>query len=267
MRFVSSLAWAVVNTLQYAWFGAYSFVLFFVSIVIYAITWNAETALALGRVLYAPINWTVGLSSVLIEGREHMPARGPFLLMMNHQSMVDIPLAWHICPVSVRFISKKAIAYFPVFGWALWLYGMVWLSRGDAREALRAIKKAVGILQRGDVVCAYPEGTRSRDRRIAPFKEGVFLLAAKAGVPIVPVAVEGAGVLAPAKGFSPRPVNVRVRIGPPISTTGKKRDALLREVRDCIIDMHVAIGGQGGDKATAVADEVAPGREREPVPA
>ncbi len=264
---MSTVAWAVVNTLQYAWFGAYSFVLFWVTFAIYAITWNADSALAIGRVLYAPINWKVGLASVLVEGRAHMPAQGPFLLMMNHQSMVDIPLAWHICPVAVRFISKKAIAYFPVIGWALWLYGMVWLSRGNAREALRAIKKAAGILQRGDVVCAYPEGTRSRDGRIAPFKEGLFLLAVKAGVPIVPVAIEGAGVLAPAKGFSPRPVNVRVRIGAPIATKDKKRDVLLREVRDAIIDMHVAIGGKGGDKACAIADEHAADRERQAVPA
>lgn len=267
VRIVSAMAWAVVNTLQYAWFGAYSFVCFLVSFVIYAVTWNAESALAIGRVIYAPVNWRVGLSSVLVEGRENIPARGPFLLMMNHQSMVDIPLAWHICPVAVRFISKKAIAYFPVFGWALWLYGMVWLSRGDAREALRAIKKAAGILQRGDVVCAYPEGTRSRDGRIAPFKQGVFLLAVKAGVPILPVAIDGAGVLAPAKGFSPRPVNVRVRVGAPIPTTGKRRDALLREVRDVIIDMHLAIGGQGGDKETPIADEAAPSGARAPVPA
>ena len=259
--------WALVNTVQYAWFGAWSCVCFVLSILVYALTWNAESAIAIGRILYGPVSWKVGLSSVLIEGRENIPKGGPFVLMMNHQSMVDIPLAWQICPVSVRFIAKKAIAYFPVIGWAMWVYGMVWLERGDARAALRGLKKAAALLESGRVVCAFPEGTRSRDGTIAPFKKGVFLLAGKAGVPILPVALEGAGVLAPAKGFSPRPVNIRVRVGAPIATAGKKREALIREVRDAIIDMHLAIGGKGGDKENPISQEAPPRASQDAVPA
>lgn len=264
---LAKAAWALVNTLQYAWFGGWSAICFVVSLFIYAITWNAESALGIGRTLYGPLSWKVGLSSVLIEGRENIPKSGPYVLMMNHQSMVDIPLAWQICPVSVRFIAKKAIAYFPVIGWAMWVYGMVWLERGDARAALRGLKKAAAILESGRVVCAFPEGTRSRDGTIAPFKKGVFLLAGKAGVPILPVALEGAGVLAPAKGFSPRPVNIRVRVGTPIATAGKKREALIREVRDAIIDMNLAIGGKGGDKENAISEEAALRPSGEAVPA
>lgn len=260
VRFVSAATWVVVNTLQYAWFGAYSAACFVVTMVVYGITWNAESALALGRVLYAPINMQVGLTAVIIEGREHLPARGPFVMMMNHQSMVDILIAWLICPLPVRFISKRAIAFFPVIGWAMWLTGMVWLDRGDARAALRAINKAAAILARGRIICTFPEGTRSRDGVIAPFKKGVFLLAIKAGVPIVPVALDGTGVLAPAKGFSPRPVNIRVRIGAPIATVDVQREALMRQVRDTIIDMQVELGGEGGDKNNAIAIEAAPRR-------
>lgn len=267
MSVLAKVLWPVVNALQYAWFGAFSAFCFVISLVVYGVTFNAESALSVGRVLYAPLNWRVGLSTLLVEGREHIPPQGPYVLMMNHQSMVDIPLAMHICPVSVRFIAKKSIAYFPVIGWAMWIFGMVFLERGNARTALRALKKAAALLERGLVVCAYPEGTRSRDGRIAPFKKGLFLLASKAGVPIVPVAIDGAGVLAPAKGFSPRPVNIRVRIGAPIPTVGKNREALIREVRDAIIDMNLEIGGQGGDKNTPVADEAAPRRAQEAVPA
>lgn len=265
VKLLVKLLWAVVNLAQYLWFGAYSACCFAVSLVVYGITWNAESALAIGRILYGPLSWKVGLASVLVEGRENIPAHGPYVLMMNHQSMVDIPIAWQVCPVSVRFIAKKAIAYFPVIGWAMWVYGMVWLERGDARAALRGLKKAAALLERGMVVCAFPEGTRSRDGVIAPFKKGVFLLASKAGVPIVPVALEGAGVLAPAKGFSPRPINVRVRVGAPIVTTGKNREALIREVRDAIIDMNVALGGRGGDKQHAIADETPTRRIEEAV--
>lgn len=256
MRTASEAVWLVVNVSQYAWFAAYSAVCFVLSLVVYAITWNAESAISLGRVLYGPVNMKVGLSSLIVQGRENIPERGPYVLLMNHQSMVDIVIAWLICPASVRFIAKRAIAYFPVIGWAMWVYGMVWLERGDARAALRGIKKAAAILERGMILCAFPEGTRSRDGTIAPFKKGVFLLAAKAGVPIVPVALEGAGVLAPAKGFRPRPVNIRVRIGAPIATRGVERAVLIHQVRDAIIDMNLALGGKGGDKANAIASEV-----------
>lgn len=260
MRVASAAAWAVINFLQYAWFGIYSGVCFAVSLVVYGVTWNSESALALGRVVYAPINMQVGLAVVLVEGREQLPKSGPYLLMMNHQSMVDITIAMLICPSAVRFISKRAIAFFPVIGWAMWLYGMVWLDRGDPRAALRAINKAAALLARGRIICTFPEGTRSRDGVIAPFKKGVFVLAAKAGVPIVPVALDGTGTLAPAKGFSPRPVNIRVRIGAPIDPAGQEREALMRRVRDTIIDMQLDLGGKGGDKDDAIAVEAAPRR-------
>ena len=257
---LSGAVWLVVNTLQYAWFAGYSVVCFVWCLLVYAITWNSESALSVGRVLYGPVNLAVGLSSLIVEGREHMPTKGPYVLMMNHQSMVDILIAWLICPLSVRFIAKKAIAYFPIIGWAMWIFGMVWLERGDARAALRGLKKAAAILARGMIICTFPEGTRSRDGVIAPFKKGVFLLAGKAGVPIVPVAIDGTGVMAPAKGFRPRPVNIRVRIGAPIATVGIEREALMRLVRDTIIDMNLTIGGLGGDKATVIAVEAGPRR-------
>jgi len=106
------------------------------------------------------------------------------------------------------------------------------------------------------VIIAFPEGTRSRDGRIRPFKKGIFRVALEAGVPIVPVAVEGSGKVLPADGFQPRPGRIRARIGEPIDTRAysvESRDRLIRDVRDAIIDLHLEIGGAGGDRNDPIA--------------
>jgi 1-acyl-sn-glycerol-3-phosphate acyltransferase len=77
----------------------------------------------------------------------------------------------------------------------------------------------------------------------------------KAKVPIVPVAAVGLNVFTPVKGWHPRPVDIRVKVGDPIPTENERdRDALIRRVRDTMIDMHVSIGGAGGDKSNAIAE-------------
>jgi 1-acyl-sn-glycerol-3-phosphate acyltransferase len=256
MRFVKATLWFLMNAFQAFWLGFYCFFCFLVSLVLYALTWNGEPALGLGRTIFGPVNVAFGFSDLVVEGEENFPKDSPFILMMNHQSMADIMIAWMIAPVSVRFIAKRQLLYVPVIGWAMALYNMVPIDRGNARAALKALKKAARILKNGISIATFPEGTRTKDGTIGPFKKGVFLLAEKSGVPIVPVALEGAGVFAPRKGWNPRPVTMRVKVGAPIPTDGDlTRDALIKKVRDTIIDMHLEIGGKGGDKENAVAEE------------
>jgi 1-acyl-sn-glycerol-3-phosphate acyltransferase len=250
------LLWLAINAFQLFWLGFYSLFCFLVSVLVFALTWNGDTALSIGRTIYGPVNVRFGFSDLVIDGLENFPKQGPYILMMNHQSMADIMAAWMIAPHAVRFIAKRQLLYVPVIGWGMMLYGMVPIDRGDARAALKALKKAARILKNGLVVCAFPEGTRSKDGFIGPFKKGVFLLAEKAGVPIVPVAIEGAAVFVPRTGWKPRPVTMRVKVGKPIATDGDlKREQLIKQVRNAIIDMHVEIGGKGGDKDRAVAEE------------
>ena len=253
------VGWVMVNTLQALWLCAFSLFCFLIVMLLYAITWNPETALSTARVFYGPVNVFLGLSTLVVEGQENFPRDKPYILMMNHQSMADIMVAWMITPMPVRFIAKHVLSYVPVVGWVMWIFGMVSIDRGDAHAAARALKQAARVLKNGRSLCAFPEGTRTRDGRIGPFKKGVFLLASKAGVPIVPVAAEGLNVFAPRTGWHPRPVTIRVRIGTPIATDDDDatRDVLIKRVRDAMIDMHVAIGGLGGDKLHAVADSKA----------
>jgi 1-acyl-sn-glycerol-3-phosphate acyltransferase len=102
----------------------------------------------------------------------------------------------------------------------------------------------------------YPKSTRTRDGRVLPFKKGPFVMAIQAGVPIVPVAIEGGSRLLPRSSLRVRPGVVRIKLGAPIPTAGltqADRDALIKRVRDAIIDLNLAIGGRGGDKGETVA--------------
>ena len=255
MGALKAVGWVFINTLQAVWLVGYSVFNFVLVLLLYAMTWNPETALSPARITYGPVNVFLGLSKMIVEGRENFPRDKPYILMMNHQSMADIMVAWMVAPIPVRFIAKHVLSYVPVVGWVMWIFGMVSIDRGDAHAAAKALKKAARVLAGGRTLCAFPEGTRTRDGKIAAFKRGVFLLAMKAKVPIVPVAAEGLGVFAPRTGWHPRPVTIRVKIGAPVATDGDgDRDTLIKKVRDAMIDMHVSVGGAGGDKANAVAE-------------
>jgi 1-acyl-sn-glycerol-3-phosphate acyltransferase len=249
---LKGVGWFVVNALQAVWLAGFSLFGFLVVMLLLAITWNADSSLSVARHTWGPVNLFLGFSSLVVEGRDNLPKNRPYVLMMNHQSMGDILVAWMITPVPLRFIAKHMLRYVPVVGWIMMIFGMVSIDRGSAHDAARALKKAARVLKNGTSLCAFPEGTRSKDGRIAPFKRGVFLLAMRAGVPIVPVAVEGCSVFVPRTGWHPRPVVIRAKIGVPIETTGDDvtRDETIKRVRDAMIDMHLDIGGRGGDKLT-----------------
>lgn len=264
---IKRIGWIVINTLQLIWLGLFSAWCFVVVMILYATTWNPDCALSIARYMYGPVNVFLGFSSVVVEGKENVPRDRPYVLMMNHQSMGDIMVAWMITPVPVRFIAKHVLRFVPVVGWTMMIFNMVSIDRGNAHDAARALKKAARVLKNGTSLCAFPEGTRTRDGRIGPFKRGVFLLAMKAGVPIVPVAMEGCATFVPRTGWNPRPVTIRVKIGTPVETVapvvegaaapetkGPTREEVMRKVRDAIIDMNVEIGGAGGDKALVSAD-------------
>jgi 1-acyl-sn-glycerol-3-phosphate acyltransferase len=259
-----TVGWFFVNLIQLAWLVAYTMVMFPYALVLYAMTWNPEPAIGLARTLYGPVNLTFGFSRFVVTGRENFPTDRPYLIMMNHQSMADILFAWMACPVAVRFIAKRILLFVPIVNLTMWIFGMVTIDRSNVKKAMRSLKRAARILKHKQrILLAFPEGTRTKDGTIGPFKKGVFVLAMKAGVPIVPAAIEGAAVFVPRKGWRPRPVVVRVNVGRPIETQGvadRDRDVLIRQVRDAVIDLHVGIGGKGGDRSLAVSGRTAGSR-------
>lgn len=173
---------------------------------------------------------------VRISGTENLPA-GPVIFMGNHQSNFDILALTKALPRKFSWIAKEELFKFPLFGKAMLRAGYIPLNRSDGRQAMRSMQAAAKRIQEGASVIIFPEGTRSRDLRLQPFKQGGFVLANMANVPIVPFTVNGSGAINPAGKIELYRGEIRVTLHPPITPAGKdksRRDQVLEEVRQAI---------------------------------
>ena len=126
----------------------------------------------------------------------HLDPHQTYIFMANHQSNIDIPvLVQALAPSQLRWMAKRELLRVPFFGWALWASKHIVLKRARSKDVAAAITSACEKLAQGISVVVFPEGTRSTDGRLLPFKRGGFRLAEKAGVPIVPITLNGSGRL------------------------------------------------------------------------
>jgi len=188
-----------------------------------------------------------------VTGRENVPPTGPVILASNHLSFIDsiaIPL---MAPRKVSYLAKAE--YFTTPGFAGWwtrvlfsALGALPVERETQRAAQAALDTALTVLHDGGAFGIYPEGTRSRDGRLARGKTGVAWLALTADCPVVPVAVRGTDKVQPVGATWPRPARVSVSFGEPLTfgefagqaAKGKPR----REVTDRIMTAIAALSGQ-----------------------
>ncbi len=157
--------------------------------------------------------WRVELEGAL------PPPPATFVVVPNHRSLVDA-LAVAFLPRNMKWIGKRSVFAVPWLGWAFRLAGYVPVRRGDRASGRRALARMRRYLDRGIPVGLFAEGTRSRGGELRPFKAGPFKLAIEAGVPIVPVAIEGAGRALPPDRLAVHRARIRVRILAPIPTRG-----------------------------------------------
>ena len=140
--------------------------------------------------------WSRGVlffSGVRLETSHEAPLDpgSSYVLMANHQSLFDIPALLVATPVETRFMAKRSLFQIPLFGWALRAGGFVSIDRRDGGSARTAFADALHELRSGASVLVFPEGTRSDDGRLLPFKRGGLLLALRSGLPVVPIGVSG----------------------------------------------------------------------------
>ncbi|CAL5376354.1 unnamed protein product [Camellia sinensis] len=169
------------------------------------------------------------------EGLENLPAPdAPAVYVSNHQSFLDIYTLLTLGR-SFKFISKTSIFYYPVIGWAMFLMGVIPLKRMDSRSQLECLKRCMDLVKKGASVFFFPEGTRSKDGNLGAFKKGAFSIAAKTGVPVVPITINGTGKIMPTGSESIlNPGSVRVVIHKPIE--GNDPEVLCHEARNIIAD-------------------------------
>jgi 1-acyl-sn-glycerol-3-phosphate acyltransferase len=228
-------AWAAVNAVQLAFTLLFSAAGISAALVVLALTRRQAAPLAMARRFWAPGLLRGAGARVEVKGADELDATSAYLFAANHQSMIDVPALFVALPAPLRFVVKRELRAVPFLGWYIAAMGMVFVDRAGRRDAVKSMRRVPEILRAGQSVACFPEGTRSRDGTIGPFKGGPFAMAIEAGVPVVPVALIGTGDVLPAQGFRVRPGVIRVRVGRPIATAGlarSRRGELARRVRD-----------------------------------
>ncbi len=141
------------------------------------------------------------------EGFEMIDKKMTYVIVSNHQSAFDILLLYRLFTY-FKWVAKKELAKVPVIGWNLILNRCILLDRGSQASAKKMIASGLKNLHTGNSLLIFPEGTRSKDGQVKRFKEGAFLLAQQAKVPILPVVIEGSKDIFP----SPGVINLRQRL-------------------------------------------------------
>jgi 1-acyl-sn-glycerol-3-phosphate acyltransferase len=173
-----------------------------------------------------------GLSSaayrVRIRGRERLPAHGGYVLAPSHRSMMDIPFAAWLSRRPLRYMGKVSLFRIPVAGSFFRSLGGFEVARdGTDRKALR---DAMAMLQAGEVLLVYPEGTRQHGPKIQALQPGAAYLALRAGVPILPVGIAGSEeILRSHGGKLPRFKRAAMVVGEPIAVPSRDGGVVPRE--------------------------------------
>jgi 1-acyl-sn-glycerol-3-phosphate acyltransferase len=178
----------------------------------------------------------VGVSAS-IQASHKIDPEGSYVITPNHQGNVDILALVLTLPMKFRWVIKRELLRIPFFGWGLGSTGAISLDRDKGRESVKQLQQGLSKLGGGWSLLIYPEGTRSPDQNLLPFKKGPFRLALDRRVPILPVTVNGAFKLLPRKALLPRPGHLTVTVGEPIPTenlTVRDIRGLMAQTRDAI---------------------------------
>jgi 1-acyl-sn-glycerol-3-phosphate acyltransferase len=160
--------------------------------------------------------WANPLWRVRVAGRGHIRPDATYVMVANHQSFLDILVLFRLFR-HFKWVSKAEMFRIPCLGWNMALNRYVRLRRGSPESIARMMDACVDHLRAGSSIMIFPEGTRSEDGRLRPFKHGAFTLAARAGVPILPIVIEGTAHALPKHGFVIRGHHaIRVRVLEPI---------------------------------------------------
>ncbi len=238
INFIMAL-WAASTTILY------TIVLGPVLLLIDIFSKTGRTSFKVGR-LWAWLIMRTNRVQVIVEGREKISPDRSYVFISNHTSNLDpLAVAWKL-PHTLRFVGKKALAKIPLFGFAARHAGVIYIDRNDTPKAIEAINKTIRELKGGVSPYFFAEGSRSINGELQPFKKGGVVLALKAGLPVVPIAILNGYKVFPKRSIRIRSGIMRVIIGDPIETSSRleeDRDEILENVRTII---HRNIGKYDG---------------------
>lgn len=181
----------------------------------------------------------IGGVRLKVSGIENIDPDHQYLFIVNHQSNIDIPvLVQALGQFQLRWIAKKELLWVPIFGWAMWATKHIIVDRSDSLDALKSLDVAKRRIAAGLSVVIFPEGTRSADGKLLPFKRGGFLLALKTKTPIVPITINGTRKILPKGDWRIRDGEISIAIGAPLSSESYRPGgsrALSAQVQELIV--------------------------------
>ncbi len=179
--------------------------------------------------IYKPVGLFVRLGLAIVGvklnvlGLERLDPAKTYMFTPNHQSLIDVAIFWICLGRNVAYLAKKELTRNPVLRYGFPVIGVVPVDRSNRTAAVNSARMATENLRRGKSYVVYPEGTRSPDGRLLPFKKGAFIMAMDAGVPVVPVTISGGTTVMPKGKISLLPATIRITVHDPIPVEGYSR--------------------------------------------
>lgn len=215
--------WAILLTL-----------LLFLPIVIAALAGKRGDAAFHGTQIFAWVILKVCGIRLVVRGREHIQPSQRYVILSNHASYFDPPALVLALGLQYRWVIKKELRKVPLFGLALETSRNLFIDRARGSDALESIKQGVAQLPDGTGILMFPEGTRSWDGQLLPFKKGGFVIARDGQLPILPITVRGSHDRLPKGQAAFTPGVIEIVIHPPVATADRDLDSLRDQVRGTI---------------------------------
>ncbi|MEA1080523.1 lysophospholipid acyltransferase family protein [Marinobacter qingdaonensis] len=215
--------WAILLTL-----------LLFLPIVIAALAGKRGDAAFHGTQIFAWVILKVCGIRLVVRGREHIQPSQRYVILSNHASYFDPPALVLALGLQYRWVIKKELRKVPLFGLALETSRNLFIDRARGSDALESIKHGVAQLPDGTGILMFPEGTRSWDGQLLPFKKGGFVIARDGQLPILPITVRGSHDRLPKGQAAFTPGVIEIVIHPPVATADRDLDSLRDQVRGTI---------------------------------
>ncbi len=211
--------------------------------------------------IYKPAGFLIRLGlkligvPVVVSGLDRLDPRQPYILTPNHQSFIEVPVFVAYLKRNPAYLAKKEVFKYPIFGYGITLMGCVPVDRSNTTRAVESARAAAEKIRRGKSYMVYPEGTRSPDGRLLPFKKGAFMMAIDAGVPIVPVTISGSSRIMPKGEIRIEPSTIHITVHDPIPTDAYTKDNIdelmeltRAKIYSALSEEELALCGQAGKR-------------------
>lgn len=171
---------------------------------------------------------------LVVRGREHIQRGQRYVILSNHASYFDPPALVLALGMQYRWVIKKELRKVPLFGLALETSRNLFIDRSRGSDALESIKRGVAQLPEGTGILMFPEGTRSWDGKLLPFKKGGFVIAKDGQLPILPITIRGSHDRLPKGQAAFTPGRIEIVIHPPVTTGDRSVESLMDGIRGTI---------------------------------